>query len=823
MKNNATACIGAVTLVSAGLAAALLSAGPSGGSEEDAKVVTLSVPPSEGQNDFYVSNRRPLLPNPLIKLPAGAVEARGWLRQQLLLMAEGMFGHLPELSRWCKPENSAWLHPRGEGVNGWEELPYWLKGFGDLGYILKDKRIIDEARRWIEGALGSQQPDGWFGPLENKKNHDLWPNMVLLDALKSYYEAAGDPRVIPFMARYFKWQLELPREHLLPGSWQKIRGADNLASIYWLYNRTGEPWLLDLAKVVHERTADWTNGIASWHGVNICQSFRGPAQYYQQSLDRRHLEATERNYRTVMDLYGQVPGGMFGADENCRQGYTGPRQGAEACSMVEFMLSDEILLGITGDPLYADRCEEVAFNSLPAALAPDLKGLHYLTAPNLVQLDQENKAPGFENGGCMVAYSPGERYRCCQHNVSHGWPYFTEHLWMATRGNGLAAALYAPCAVEAKVGGGATARIAESTRYPFGDRVDFSIQLDRPARFPLLLRIPGWCREARAFVNDSPAAERPRPSSYLVLERTWKDGDRVRLQLPMEIRVRAWARQKNAVSVDRGPLTYSLRIGERWSKFGGTDRWPELEVYPTVPWNYALVIDAKDPPRSFKVVESSGDMPPQPFALEAAPVKLQARGRRIPAWEMEGGLVGHLQGSPVRTGEPEEEIALIPMGCARLRIAVFPVYGEGPDAREWVKPAPPPLTASHLHDDITALNDGLLPKSSNDQGIPRFTWWDHRGSIEWVAWKFEKPRKISRSEVYWFDDTGTGHCRVPRSWKLLWKDGEAWREVSQATGYGVAPDRFNAVAFEPITTAEVRLEAELQKDFSGGILEWRVE
>ena len=642
------------------------------GREAPINVYTLTLPPMHGQNDFYVSNREPLLPSPLIKLPVGSVRAQGWLRHQLVLMSDGMTGHLPELSRWCKAEGNAWMSPDGEGEQGWEEMPYWLKGFGDLGYLLDDRRITAEARRWIEAVLSSQEADGYFGPRINKKNHDHWPNMIMLNVLQSFHEFTGDERVIPFMTRYFRWQFESPWVHLLPGSWQKIRGGDNLQSIYWLYNRTGEPWLLDLAVAIHERTADWTSGIASWHGVNICQSFREPAEYYQQSRDLGHLEATEKNYHTVMEMYGQVPGGMFGADENCREGYSDPRQAAETCSMVEFMLSNELLLGITGNPTYADRCEEIAFNSLPAALTPDLKGLHYLTAPNMVQLDKNDKSPGVQNDGCMLAYSPW-RYRCCQHNISHAWPYFTEHLWMATRNNGLAAVLYAPCEVVAKVGDRAFIRIVESTGYPFRESIDFDFYISKPMRFPLMLRIPGWCKDARVTVNGKRINKRPSPSSFLVLEKVWHEGDHVGLEMPMDIAVTTWVKNKNSVSVHRGPLTYSLKIGERWEQFGDSERWPEWEVYPTTSWNYGLALDGRNPSSSFTVLGKNAPPPDQPFDLANAPIQLCARGRRILNWKMVDGLVGLLPESPVHTEEPEENIILIPMGCARLRISAFPV------------------------------------------------------------------------------------------------------------------------------------------------------
>jgi len=651
---------------------------------QDPPIAFSKTAPAGRPNEHYIGNRPPLAESPLVKLPVGSVKPRGWLRSQLELMAKGMTGRLPELSRWCKSENSAWASPEGEGEHGWEELPYWLKGFISLGHILEDDRITKEARSWVERILASQDEDGWFGPRENKEKDDIWPNMVAIHVLQTHYEATEDPRVLGFLQKYARWQLALPRERLLPGSWQKVRGGDNLASVYWLYNRTGDRKLPELATVLHERTVPWVDGIPNWHGVNICQGFREPAVFWQQSQEPAHLEAAERNYKQVLELYGQVPGGMFGADENARKGHSGPRQGAESCSMVEFMLSFEMLLGITGDPKHGDRCEDVAFNSLPASHTADLKALHYLTAPNMVQCDKENKAPAIENSGCMLAFSPGERYRCCQHNVSHGWPYFTEHLFMATRGNGLAAVLYAPCEVNAQVGDGVKVKIEEETDYPFTDRVGFKVTAQRPVKFPLTLRIPAWAVGAGVSLNGN-ALEAPEDlagPSFVTVTKTWTTGDRLLLVLPMRTGIRRWKANGDSISVDRGPLTYSLKIGEKWSRFGGTDEWPELELFPTTPWNYGLAVDEKSPESSFEVVEKPELLPVKTFALEAAPIELKTRGRRIPTWTLEGGLAANPPSSPAATKEPLEDLVLVPMGFARLRITAFPAVEGGPAAEK---------------------------------------------------------------------------------------------------------------------------------------------
>ena len=659
----------------------------------------VTTPALVSESPLYVANREPLAPSPFLKLPIGSVIPRGWLREQLELEKAGMTGHLEEISKWCQFDGNAWASPEGEGHSGWEELPYWLKGYGDLGYVLKDPTIIGHARKWIDAVLSSQEADGWFGPrnlktgLEGKP--DLWPHMVMCNVLQSYYEYSVDPRVVPFLTKYFQWLNTRPGDNFGAGYWPKIRFGDNIETLYWLYNRTGESWTLDLAKKIHENMARWDSGVINWHNVNIAQGFREPGVYYQQARDPKLLQATERNYETVMDTYGQLPGGGFGGDENCRQGFTDPRQGFETCGIVEFMHSFEMLLKISGDPLWADRCEELAFNSLPAAMTPDLKGLHYLTCANQVQLDTNNKAPALDNSGNMFAYSPFEVYRCCQHNVSHGWPYYAEELWLATTDRGLCASLYSASEVSAKVGAGSTVWVSEQTEYPFNDRIDFKISAEGSVKFPLYLRIPRWCSEARLFLNGKRLKTESQPLNYLVLDRTWRNGDTVQLQLPMRIAVRDWKKNKDSVSIDYGPLTFSLKIGERWDAYGKDKNWPEFQVYPASAWNYGLALDAAAPAKALQIVRKRGPLPAQPFTPENVPIEIRAPARKLPAWKQEtNGLVGKLQPSPVKSQEPLETVTLIPMGAARLRITSFPVIGNEPDAHEWAANKDPSAAAS---------------------------------------------------------------------------------------------------------------------------------
>ncbi|MDB6111514.1 MAG: hypothetical protein JWR69_3264, partial [Pedosphaera sp.] len=809
-----------------------------------ADVSVVERPTLTGTNHFYVGNRQPLAPSQFIQLPAGSIEPRGWLKALLERQREGLTGHLGEISAWLQKDDNAWLSKDGKGKYGWEELPYWLKGYIDLAYIFNDPKMIKECNIWIEGALASQRPSGDFGPDQRFEDstRDYWANMIMLFCLQSYYEHSQDPRVLDLMTRYFKYQLSVPDDQMLTGYWQKMRGGDNLYSIYWLYNLTGDPQLLELAKKIHLCTANWklNNDLPNWHNVNIAQCFREPAEYFLQTHDRADLQAAYANFREVRKRYGQVPGGMFGGDENCRPGFSDPHQAVETCGMVEQMLSDEMLMRISGDSFWGDQCEEVAFNSYPAAVMADFKALRYLTAPNMVVSDGRNHSPGLENGGPFLMMNPFSS-RCCQHNHSHGWPYFNKNLWMATPDDGVCAALYSASEVRVRVGDGTQVRITEETHYPFEERIQFTLAADKSVTFPLYLRIPAWCKAARVMINNKPVKVVATPGEYVRVEREWKNRDVVTLDLPMDISVRRWDHNHDSVSVDYGPLTFALKIGERYDRHDSTktaigdsswqtgadqSKWPSFEIHPTSPWNYGLVLD-EPPAKAFKIKKGEWPKDDFPFTTESAPIWLEAKAKRIPEWTLDRHeLCATLQASPVLADGPVETVSLIPMGSARLRISAFPVVGSGPTAHRWIAPEAPkqPLyktSASHVFDDLSAPCDEVVPVSSNDQSISRFTWWNHRGTAEWFQYDFEKAKQISEVSVYWFDDTGAGQCRVPQSWRLLYQEGGEWKPVIANANFGTKPDDWNRVQITPVNTTSLRLEVQLQPNFSGGILEWR--
>ena len=795
---------------------------PAEASRDEARSVRIAQADAPG--GYYTPNRAPLAPSAFLKLPVGSIQPKGWLRHQLDLQVDGICGRYPEVSDFLKYEGNGWVDPTSN--SGWEEVTYWLRGLTDLGYVTGDKKTIALAEKWIKGMIASQQPDGWFGPKGARTaldgNPDFWPHMPALYAIRSYHEVTGDPNVLPFLTKYFAFQ-NAQRPQTFGKSWAGVRWADNLDSLYWLYNRTGEAALIDLVHKIHANSYDWTNGPPNLHNVNFSQGFREPAQYGVVGRDPKFLRATERQYDGMMAEFGQMAGGGFAGDENARHGFRDPRQGFETCGIAEYMLSFQILTRLSGDPVWMDRCEELAFNMLPASYDPEQRAMHYVTSMNVAQIDNTPKGADFDNDWPMQAYVPGvHNYRCCPHNYGMAWPYYAENLWHATADEGLAANLYAASEVTARVGDGTSVTIAQKTEYPFGDTVGLALTTSKAVTFPLYLRIPRWCDAATVRVNGKPIAAQPAANSYLIVNRTWQDGDTVALHLPMSVRVRRWMTNQNAVSVDRGPLTYSLQIGEKWDRYAGTDQWPEYAVYPQTAWNYGLILEEDNPSHSFDVVQKGGLVAPNPWTHETTPITLTAKARKILNWQLDSKhVITPLQPSPVRSEEPDETVTLIPMGAARLRLTSFPTIGNSA-AHEWQAAPSMAASASHEHDSLDALSEPSEPKASNDGTTPRFTWWDHRGTPEWVQYDLPKPKLLSSVSVYWYDDTGSGQCRVPKSWRLTYKDGDTWKPVDATGAYGVASDAYNRVTFVPLSAASWRVEVQLQDGFSGGLLRWRL-
>ncbi len=618
----------------------------------------------------YITHLAPLQPAAFLRLPPGSVQASGWLATQLNYQVNGLNGQFPQVSSYLDYSTTGWITPSGIG---WEEVPYWLRGLVPLAHVTGDTALQATANQWISGIMDTVTSTGFFGPTELQTSLngglDPWPYMPMMHALRSTYEYSGDSSILTLMTNYYAFLAQQPTS-VYNNGWGATRWGDTLDVLYWLYDRTGNSSLLDLVTTIQTNSANWVAGLPTLHNVNVAQGFREPALYSVYSGNSADLTATNNNYETIMGTYGQFPGGGFAGDEIARPGFSGPRQGFETCGIVEFMGSHEILHRITGNSVWADRVEQLAFNSLPAALDPQGKVCHYITSANSIDLNDVTKVIWqFDDTIPMQAYLPGVvQYRCCPHNYGQGWPYLVEEMWLATPDGGLCAAIYGPSTVTAQVIGGVSVTITEATTYPFSDTVTFTLAISTPTAFPLMLRIPGWCSAPAVSVNGTGVAAGAGPT-YTRIDRTWSNGDVVTLVMPMEPVTQTWGNQDNAMSVSYGPLEFSLQITENWSMVSGTAQWPQWQVDPGSAWNYGLVPGAA-------IDVTTGGNVDDPFNQANAPIVLTTSAQVIPNWQADAqDVVTTLVAGPVASASPVEQVSLIPMGAARLRITSFPQTG----------------------------------------------------------------------------------------------------------------------------------------------------
>lgn len=603
-----------------------------------------------------VPNRAPLQEGAYSFLPLGSVKPSGWLRKQLEIQAAGLSGHLDEFWPDVGPD-SAWLGGSGEG---WERGPYYLDGLVPLAYLLEDPKLIAKVTKWMDWTLTHQRDDGGIGPA---KNTDWWPNMVMLKALTQYQEATGDPRVVPVLEKYFAYQAS--RMSSVPlKEWAIYRWPDEVVSILWLYNRTGNPKLLDLARILKDQGYDWKAQFAHFiyqqkmpkgqtslktHVVNNAMALKTSGIWWLVSGDASDRQAIDRQF-SEMDRYHLLPNGIHSGDEH----YAGldPSQGSELCSVVEAMYSLEHLIAITGSAALGDRQEKIAFNALPGTFTEDMWAHQYDQQPNQIQCSIYPR-DWTTNGPDSNLFGLEPNFGCCTANMHQGWPKFAANLWMATHDGGLAAVVYGPSEVRTYVAGDIPVTLIEQTEYPYGEAVRITVTPKRIASFPMELRIPAWADNVEVRIGGKRQAG-VQAGQFFRVERKWSPGDVIDIRFPMQVRKTRWFH--NSMALERGPLVYSLKIGTSWHKLAEHGPAPDWEVNPTTPWNYALLADGK-----------------VDFVNTPDGPELKVPGRRLPEWNIQDGSAGTLPQSPVVSTERIETLTLIPYGKAKLRITAFPV------------------------------------------------------------------------------------------------------------------------------------------------------
>lgn len=621
-----------------------------------------------------IFNRAPLTPNALSPLPLGSIRPEGWLKKQLDAQTEAVKGRLDAL--WPDNMESATLCR--------------LEGLVALAWVQDDDDLKALATRHMERLIASQREDGWFGPAGNA---DTWPLIAAMKALRQYFLATGDKRVLVLMDRFFKHQfMNLPGHPLR--EWSVARGAENMELALWLYNLTGQKHLLELCKRLKDQTLDWptffhtfSNTVPmskslKWdrlrealeeekndplenahrpyfhtqyqlsHGVNVAMGLKAPGVINMFKSGFKEQGGFRFGWEKLTRHHG-VANGMFTCDEHLNG--NNPNQGVETAAVAALMQSLETLLGL-GDfsPEYADILEKIAYNALPAAWTADMTAWQTCQQVNQVEVSEKPRK-WYNLPDDASLFTAEDYFRGYPADLEQAWPGFTAAQWYMTSDGGLQAISYAPCTVRATPCG-IPARVKVTGGYPFSQSVEIEVSVRQPCEFPLYLRVPFWARQPMIFLPDGEIMQ-VRSGETTCVRRRWRTGDTVRLELPTVPRVSKWYHQSGAVEL--GPLLMAWQPNEDWEqRLDGA--W---QVATTDAWRWALVRE--------EPMKAVYDAAPDAFGVGEPPVSVLVKAVPID-WPLDNGSAASVPMAPKYDPAQAQVIELIPYGATALRVAQFP-------------------------------------------------------------------------------------------------------------------------------------------------------
>ena len=622
-------------------------------------------------------------------LALGSVQAKSWLKNQLVLQAENIVPDFELMSPDCKAtgdDRSGWLGGTGESL---ERGPYYIRGLISTAYVLQDKELMQKAQKWIDWVLESQNESGAFGPYANDiDKFDYWSVMPLLIALEDYYDATGDKNVIRFLEKYFAWQTEIISTKKL-SSWSSWRGCDNILAVYWLYEKTGDENLIKLRKTLYAQSYKGDTSFNTralfdtLHIVKVHDGIKMMPVMYAVTGNEYYLEAY---YNGIENLYMQSgrQDGMSNGDEHTKG--IGAEHGTETCAVAERILSEKIALYTFADAAIADTLENIAYNSLPQQLLPDGKVYAYFTMQNQIDASLGSKGFSSEYGNC-VCYGIPSGYPCCAHNFMMAWPQFISSMWMKTSDNGLAVGVYGPNSVTTELESSGNITILQEINYPYEDTVKLTVKPDKPLSCPIYLRIPEWSNNASLKVNGKIQNVTLTPGEYIKLSKRWERADVIELTFPMEFKIAVT--YNNSISIKYGAVLFAAQIEENWKKITYTNyynrewdyrdgKYSNYNITAASDWNLALSdFNFKNIASNFTITRNaiSDDMQ---YLQADAPIILTASGVKVNDWTANSNNAAEdVPISPVSSDRLGEtlQITLIPYAFTRLRVALIPWTG----------------------------------------------------------------------------------------------------------------------------------------------------
>jgi DUF1680 family protein len=677
------------------------------------------------------------------------------------------------------------------------------------GYLYTARTMKSEPpHRWIGTQRWVRDPD---------QSHELYNAGHLFEAAAAHYQATGKTNLLHIALK----EADLLCKTFGYGSGQisNIWPGHQIVEmgLVRLYRVTGEQRYLDLAKFFldvrgpggddyHQsriKPVDQTEAVG--HAVRATYMYSGMADVAALTGDTRYLHAIDALWDNVVGKKLYLTGGIgaIGSGEAFGRNYQLPNLSAycETCAAIANVYWNHRLFLLHGDAKYVDVLERTLYNGLLSGVSLDGKGFFY---PNPLESDGSHaRSPWF---GCA----------CCPGNMTRFLASVPGYVY-ARQGNSIYVNLFAAGHADLTLDNGRQVALDQETRYPWGGSVKITVTpgsagLFRSRAFTVKVRIPGWARD-EAVPSDlyhflDKASEpvtlkvngQPLPielnEGYATLERKWKKGDVIELTLPMPVRRVAANEQvkddAGKVALQRGPLVYCIE-------------WPDVKDGHVV---NLLLPDTATLTTAFQPDLLNGV---QVLRGEAESLKYADAARTLARETVPFTAIPYYAWANRGRGEMAVWLARTE---AAARPLPFPTIASTSKAS---------ASGNGVRPDVRALNDQREPASSGDHANRYLHWWPHKGTQEWVQYDFAKPEKVSAVEVYWFDDTGVGECRLPKSWQLFYRENGEWKPVENPSAYGCDANRYNRTTFDAVETDGLRLEVQLQDGWSAGIHEWRVE
>lgn len=618
-----------------------------------------------------------------IVLPAGAVEPQGWLRDWCLAAKDGYTSHMNDYHVAFKQAWAADYKMTGDRLawpNGawpYEGGGYWFDGLVRLGYILHDDALVQQAKERFGAVISNMNPKGivflWW--LDKNNPNDMksvlvdngwpiWACGLLGRGMAAYYAASHDERALRALETAYSGE----------GDFLKL-GWGGTASNPWpafdTYTWTGNKAIAAaLSSLYSEKSKEQPNRYHQMpnpapgaekndHVVAFLESTTPWALGYLWTGKRECLDTTMA-WHNLLVREAMQPSGVPVADEF--YGPTGAFRGTETCDVAGYLWSQIFLLAISGDGQLGDRAERAFFNAGPATVSRDFKTHVYFQSPNRFV----DMSPQYPHGPQAEgnSYQPTHQPLCCTAALNRVVPNYVMHMWMATYDNGLAAAHYGPCKVSALVADRVPVELTCRTDYPFNEDIEVRVKPAREAAFPLSFRIPGWCKNAELSINGENVSTASAKNGFVRVDRSWKADDVVRLRFPMSVSVET-GRDRNAKdapygTVSYGPLLFVLPIRDA----DGPNK-PD----PVAKWNYALNVQPNEALQAIKVERQA--MPAKWDWPLASPLTLRTTAM-VCDWKPSAASPA-LPAAPIKAQGPIEEITLVPYGCTKFRVSMFPV------------------------------------------------------------------------------------------------------------------------------------------------------